>query len=177
MKVSKVDATRRQLDSAIKLWFEDGDVVSIHTLVFSAFEILNDLNRKQGNHDVTLAGLVKRNYEPEHVETVIALIKKPMTFFKHANRDPYDVLEFEPKNIEKLIMISLLGLNALGERISATQNAFVNWFLLHNPHLYKPGVEPITKKLDADKIQRLKLISKGEFLKTFLLVSAKAGRI
>ena len=32
LKVSKIDAATRQLDTAIELWFSGGDAVSIHTL-------------------------------------------------------------------------------------------------------------------------------------------------
>lgn len=177
MKISKLDAVRRQLDCAIKLWFSDGDIVSIYTLVFAAFEILNDLNKKKGNEDVTLAGRVKRNFKAEHVEEVMALLKKPMVFFKHANRDPYDVLEFEPSNIDRLIALSLSGLHALGETTSITQEAFITWFLVQNPHLHKVGETHITHKLTVEQIQQVRGMGKREFLNTFLNISAKRAQV
>ena len=54
--ISMLDAARRQLDTAIELWFRDSDPVSIHTLISVAYEILHDVNRARGNPDaITLA--------------------------------------------------------------------------------------------------------------------------
>src|SRR5262245_42997551 len=41
-RVSKLDAARRQIRTAIRLFFEDGDTVSIHTLTSAAEELLRD---------------------------------------------------------------------------------------------------------------------------------------
>ena len=41
--VDKIAASRRQLDTAIWLWFNHGDIVSIDTLTDAAFGILLDL--------------------------------------------------------------------------------------------------------------------------------------
>ena len=47
-KVTKVDAVRRQLSTAIRLFFEGRDTVSIHSLVAAAQGIMHDLLKKQG---------------------------------------------------------------------------------------------------------------------------------
>jgi hypothetical protein len=46
--VTKLDAARRQLKTAIKLWFEDGDPVAIHTLIVAAYEIIDILAGAKG---------------------------------------------------------------------------------------------------------------------------------
>jgi len=46
--VSKFEAARRQLETAALLYFNEGDNVSIHTLVSAAYGILEDLAAKQG---------------------------------------------------------------------------------------------------------------------------------
>ena len=43
VKLSKEDVARRQLDQAIKLMFEGGDVVSVHTLASAASQVFADL--------------------------------------------------------------------------------------------------------------------------------------
>jgi len=55
--ISKLDAARRQLATAITLWFEDRDPVSIHTLVFAAYEIIHAVS-KQRNPAGAVAELV-----------------------------------------------------------------------------------------------------------------------
>jgi hypothetical protein len=73
IKISKLDAARRQLDTAIELWFHDGDPISIHTLTSAAFEIIQDLNKKHGNLEVSLLGMPQRLAKPEHVEEVLRI--------------------------------------------------------------------------------------------------------
>ena len=41
--LSKLDVARRQLETAIRLYFYDGDFVSTHTLAAAACKVLNDL--------------------------------------------------------------------------------------------------------------------------------------
>jgi hypothetical protein len=174
--VSKLDAAKRQLDSAIDLWFHDGDDVAIHTLVFAAYEIIQDINKKHGNTDATLLGLVQRNVIPERVEDAMRLLKKAMTFFKHADRDPHGILEFNPEVSESLIELSMMGLGALGESATNLQKAFVIWDCFHKPHVILQGANPIQNLLPVVDIESLKTIGKGEFLNTVLLGLAK-GRI
>ena len=45
-EITKVEAARRQLDCAIRLFFEDEDSLPIHTLAWAAFEVLFDLYPK-----------------------------------------------------------------------------------------------------------------------------------
>jgi argininosuccinate synthase len=52
--VTKIEAARRQLNTAIELWFNDGDPVSIHTLASSAHQIIHDLNRRNKGPDLFL---------------------------------------------------------------------------------------------------------------------------
>jgi hypothetical protein len=44
--ITKLEAGRRQLRTAIRFWFEDGDPVAIHTLVAATYEILDTLAKR-----------------------------------------------------------------------------------------------------------------------------------
>src|SRR6202012_2113533 len=116
------------------------DEVSIHTLVWAAYEILNALNKKAGNTDVTLQGYVEVIARPGHAQDVMRIFRASMTFFKHADRDPNAVLEFAPRTTDILISLALRGLAAVGERLSDIQDAFLNYLLLHNPDWIKDGM-------------------------------------
>ena len=48
LKIDKLDAARRQLRTAIRLWFNNGDPVAIHTLVSAAHEAVHTLFRRAG---------------------------------------------------------------------------------------------------------------------------------
>jgi hypothetical protein len=171
LKVSKLDAARRQLDTAIELWFREADQISIHTLVFAAFEIIQDINKKHGNMDVTLLGLARKSVKPEQVEKAIHVWKKAMRFFKHADRDPHEILQFNPDLSHSVIRLSIHGLGILGERRSDFQSVFMLWAWLHTPHL--EGENPFIN-LDIQQIEDLRQVEKREFLKAALLALAYA---
>ncbi len=48
LEISKLDAAKRQLDTAIRLYFCDGDPVSIHTLAAASYNILRDVTEQIG---------------------------------------------------------------------------------------------------------------------------------
>jgi hypothetical protein len=43
MQISKIEAARRQLDCAIRLYIADDDALSVHTLSRAAFRLLYDI--------------------------------------------------------------------------------------------------------------------------------------
>ena len=71
-----------------QLLHRDGDPVSLHTMASAAFEILQDLNVKAGNTEITQIEMARRYVTPEHVPQAMQLIRKPMLFFKQDDRDP-----------------------------------------------------------------------------------------
>src|SRR5205814_1397104 len=44
--ITKLEAARRQIETAITLWFSESDPVSIHTLVSAAHRLVYDINSK-----------------------------------------------------------------------------------------------------------------------------------
>jgi hypothetical protein len=169
IRVSKLDAARRQLDTAIELWFRDGDSVSIEALVNNAHQIIQDINEKKGNKEVTVLEMVKRHVKPEHVEDVMRLWKKPVTFLKHANRDPHDILEFSEDGAGLLIILCINGLAILGEQPSDLARAFTWWQSFHRPDLFLKGANPAEKHLSVEQRENLRRLDKSDFLKAALI--------
>ena len=55
IKISKLDAAKRHLETAIRLYFNYGDPIAIHTLACAAHGILSDLNEEhKGNRNKRL---------------------------------------------------------------------------------------------------------------------------
>ena len=50
VQISKIAAAQRQLDAAIRMFFQREDALAIHTVVAAAFGILRDLTKKRGRH-------------------------------------------------------------------------------------------------------------------------------
>ncbi len=170
IKVSKLDAARRQIDCALKLWVNDDDPVSIHTLAFAAFEIVNDLNIKKGNKEVTLQGLTEILAKPEHLPEVMQRMKQPMNFFKHSNRDPHAILEFAPDINEYIFLFAVNGLKELGEQLTDIQHTFVRWMLIHHPNLIKKGETafPEFGDKEAEVVATMRAVTKRQFFDNFV---------
>ncbi len=90
-------------------------------------------------------------------------------FFKHANRDPGGILEFNPALSEGFMFFVIEGLKSLGEQISDYQTVLLFWFGLHKPHLFVKG-RLLEKLIPVEELRR---VEKHEFLETSLLALAK----
>jgi hypothetical protein len=129
-----LDAARGQLLTAIRLWFEGGDPVSIHSLASAAHEIVHALYRQKG-----LKGLIfdTPHIEAEHRQKWSSFLKKPFNFFKHGHNEPSDAeIEFDPIWSEALMMACCKGLTNLGVPIEGEELALTYWIFFSNPGVF-----------------------------------------
>jgi len=59
--VTKLDAAKRQLCTAIRIFFEDYDVVSVYTLAHAALEMFEGRPKKEGGPKIRHFDVLKRN--------------------------------------------------------------------------------------------------------------------
>ena len=140
MHVSKLDAARRQLESAIRLFFLNGDPVAIHTLTGAARGLLGDLSRAEGKK-----GLLDTYFfpfvRPEKLGELKKLIAEAQNFFKHADLDPDAVLDFNPGTTEYLLWDCCTLYEVLTGHKLPILAVFNIWFGLANPHILMPKVQ------------------------------------
>jgi hypothetical protein len=159
--ISKFDAGRRQLKTAIRLWFEDDDPVAIHTLAAAAYEILHNLSRRKGGKDLLFdAKAVNEDYRKAFVKK----IKSTAQFFKHADRDPDGVIELSTLNTETFMMYSLVALNRMGEKLMMGENAMLSWISFSNPQII---AEDVRKNIPANVFEQFASLTKRQFLQEF----------
>ncbi len=168
--VTKLDAARRQLRTAIELWFNDGEPVSIHTLACAAYQIVHDLNkRKKGPPLWFDTDIVK----DEHRKDFVRLVKASSNFFKHADlrKQQATSIEFKPATSDGFLLFAVVGLHVMGITINDIESAFMSWTLIHKPHFLKPeGRKVFFNDVPVDQTNKLKSIEKSEFFKAFLEV-------
>ncbi len=171
IRVSKLDAARRQLDCAIELWFADQDAVSIHTLAAAAYQIIHDINKKKGNQVLLFDSIVIKD---EYRSEFVALVKKNMNFFKHADKDAEGITEFIPMGSTLFMLFSTIGLQQLGESLNDVEDNFLLWLALHYPNWiredYRKTLEQIVPVQDLKEIRGL---GKQEFFTGFLRARAE----
>lgn len=164
--VKKLEAAKRQLHTAIKLWFADADQVSVHTLACAAHQIVHDINKNKKGDELLLDSLsiraeFRKEYESE--------MKKAMNFFKHADKDPNPIgtVEFSPLITELFILFSILGLERFGEPFTETTTSFLLFYAIKNPHLV---TKEFSDRIRIEDVANLPAISKPAFLEQLLLV-------
>lgn len=132
--LNKFDVAERQLNQAIRLFFEGGDSVSIHTLAEAASQILYDLKPHYGTTSMFRdSDWIKDEFRKEW----IAYLIKARNFFKHANKDPLAVLEFKEKLNLFSIIDSLSMYTQIKKAWTPESMAFMSWFSLNHPRYLK----------------------------------------
>ncbi len=161
--VTKLDAARRQLATAIELWFYDKDQVSIHTLAFAAYEVIHTISKKKGRTRDLLFDTVTVSDEDKGKFRIF--IKKFAHFFKHADRDPTDAtIEFFPVISELFILFAVMGLETMRIPANEYESSFAVWLSLTKPYiLTKEGHQFLANYIPSDKLPELRQLPKSKF--------------
>jgi hypothetical protein len=158
--ITKLEAGRRQLRTAIRFWFEDGDPVAIHTLVAATYEILDTLAKRRGVVDLLFdTDIIKDEYRKKWIK----LLKSSANFFKHADRDADDSIEFSLLDTEMFMIFSCVASEKMGETLGTEEAAIMTYFILSSPEVID---EDVRKKFSL-LFEQLKSTSKRDFLNQF----------
>jgi hypothetical protein len=86
LHLPKLDVALRQLETAVTLYFQSSDPISIHTLTAAAYNVLQDIKKHRGAGFQMFkdADMVYPEKRREYVE----MLNESENFFKHADRDP-----------------------------------------------------------------------------------------
>ncbi|AHF94128.1 hypothetical protein OPIT5_06100 [Opitutaceae bacterium TAV5] len=138
LPVTKLDAAVRQLETAITLWFADGDPVSICTLSAAAHEIIDSLNAGFGGSPTMLQG---HNIRPEMKDLALALFRQSPNFFKHGGKDPHETHFFSVKGQVAMLADAVATYNSwkIGKR--PIFEVFIGWLLLSQPNFFMNAAE------------------------------------
>ena len=126
--INKLECAKKQLDTAIELFLEDKDEISVHTLAGASNGILIDLCEKNSimsGIELTFKPLLNKE---EH-KKLINELRKHKNFFKHANKDSKDTIEI-PDN-RMIIIETVVMYNSLTRRLTPMMVAYYVW-LFHS---------------------------------------------
>lgn len=153
--VTKLNAAKRQLNEAIRLFFDRRDSVSIHTLTVASEQILSDICNARG-----IKGRFRYNSDiirEEARSRWIAHLKEAQNFFKHADRDsdPKGTLKFNADQTIWIMFEAILMYGRFTNESTHEAKVFLFWFSLTEPDLlndclYKQSVEACRDFLDID---------------------------
>jgi hypothetical protein len=113
---------------AICLFFNRDDMIGVHTLTAAASQILRDLAETRGSTSPFRDLEIIR---PEKRQEWYQILTRAQNFFKHANHDPEDVLDFFPATTPFLIFEAVLMHNKLTKRYTPETLVFASWLSDH----------------------------------------------
>jgi hypothetical protein len=129
--ISDLEAGKRQLESAVKLFFHDADVVSIHTLACAAHEVLNKIGRQRGVKSI-LKDLAKEHIKKEKWKYYVSMTDEAKNFFKHANKNQ---IKFNPTSTS-IILFDAFNMYFQITHENVSLFSLMNiWFYLNNPEM------------------------------------------
>jgi hypothetical protein len=163
--VTKMDVARRQLKTAIELWFEERDPISIHLLAFSSHEIIHRLFRAKGLKNLMFdSTIIKEEYRSEYSK----MLKEDAAFMKHADRDIDGTLEFVLGRNFLFILMSVIGIQKMGETLSHEETIFLFWCRVYYPDWFtiKEGSKDV---IPNNQLAQLRSVTKYEFFQNSLL--------
>ena len=167
VKISKLDAAKRQLETAVRLYFNCADPVSIHTLAGAAHGIISDLNKKYGGRPMLMSSFpIKDQYK----SMVRKKIREAGNFLKHADEDPEKVIDFNPDQTEMFIFDACSKYQELtGESVSYL-GIYLAWFASRNIEVFN---YPAEKKKLISSINTDCQGNRGKYFSNMLVTSSK----
>ncbi|HEX3936231.1 MAG TPA: hypothetical protein VHX43_01905 [Xanthobacteraceae bacterium] len=167
LTISKVDAAHRQLRTAITLWFAESDPVSTHTLVFAAYEVLHTVSKKRtpSRRDLLFdSDRIKDEYRSEFNK----IIKKPAYFFKHADREPEGIINFDPNINVPFILFATIARYYCNIQESQEESTFLWWLRINRPQLNTElGGKEIANLFPVKTLESIRRMPKRDFFEGF----------
>ncbi|MBF0243891.1 MAG: hypothetical protein HQL31_01290 [Planctomycetes bacterium] len=136
-KISKIDAARRQLETAITLFFNSKDPISIHTLSAASSELCNDLLSDHLDKDGWMDILVKSAVKPEFQKEFKCIMRKAQNFFKHADKDPKAIFDYKSLITEIHLFFTIDDYRRLTGERTPLMLIYQSWYMLSNPHHFQ----------------------------------------
>ncbi len=145
--------------AAIRLWFDDGDPVAVHTLAYASHEIIHRMFRQAGHRGLLFdSDKIRKEDRQKWAQAV----KRHANFFKHAEHDLDEEIDFEPRTNLLLLSLSIEALRKIGEEPGMEESIFNLWVFLHHPELLGfKGIE------HSPQIERVKELARREFWEAF----------
>ncbi|MFN2624232.1 MAG: hypothetical protein ABR611_15455 [Chthoniobacterales bacterium] len=159
VRITRIEAAIGQLETAIFLWFQEGDLAAIHTLAAASQELLHHTGKRLG----TPSKLVEMiNSEPKKFRD---RVRQAQNFFKHPKDHP--ILSYAPIIAELTIIDALAVVENMNHPLSPIMKLFAIRFALTHPNIlpldFALAKFPIG--LDVNQIGKL---SRPDFLEKIL---------
>lgn len=133
--ITKIESARRQLETAIKMYFYDDDIVSVYALTWNVYNLLSDLIEQEEEQQ-----LINRSLSfiiPEERKEMRELVRKAGNFFKHATKKEEfkKPLKFYYKSLYLYLLDSCRMYQTLTKEITPLMSVYQVWYFSKHPDL------------------------------------------
>ena len=166
-KINKPEAARRQIDAAIRMFFNGEDPIAIYTLTMAGLQVLRDLASKQSENIVNHA--INEVWDSEEKKVVFQKMRDFANFLKHAEKDPTGLHnEIEEEANDYILVHACLYYDSLGHQLTPEMFALVGWLVALKgapKSLLKNAGRPIRMAVDVvDELRQERTFSRKEQL-------------
>lgn len=127
-KIGKLDAAKRQLDAAIRMFFRNEDMLAIHTVSRAAFRVLFDITKENDAKKALETHIKKVGSQRFNEET---------NFLKHADQDPATEIDDNFQDFTEAGIGMAIGLyKSHDSNLSPEMASFLVWSTLMRPGFY-----------------------------------------
>lgn len=136
VKISKLEAAERQLNCAIRMYFDEEDQLAVHTISRAAFRILYDVYPS-----------MKDDGYSSNIEAIILQMgwkrfNRGTNFLKHALDDPDGLIDIPELDTQLGLGIAGMLLYKLTGKITPEMRAFDAWMKVTHPDQFKVPPDP-----------------------------------
>jgi hypothetical protein len=164
--LTKLDAAKRQLETAIKLYFSEDDPVSIHTLSAAAYNILRDVGQNTGANPMMIKNMSLKYVIPGKEKLFLKRINEAENYFKHADKDHEATLKYDTSLAEFFIIDAINQYYQQTGEDTLWFKLFRGWFIALHTDLFN-FPEHTAQQLQCVTPHALKL-GKTEYMKKML---------
>lgn len=160
--ITKLGAARRQLVTAIRLFFDDREPVSVHTLAHASWRIIRDLCNFEERVTFLEVHAAKHDLA---LRDVYARARQFRNFFEHAKEDPNAEIEFSDELNDDALAAATLDLFELcNGKLPVEAWALIAWFTAMYPDSIPREDETVRfwRKVAADNFPRIREKSRSD---------------
>src|SRR5215472_10182699 len=170
--VSKIEAARRQLETAIRLYFSDGDPISVHTLTAAAYNVLRGVTAQTGIDPMILRGKMLEYVRAPYKRMMNAELNAAAEdFFKQADQSDRTTLDFNAATTELMIMDACAQCTKLDGKEPPLFITYRIWFTANHPDVFILSDEfKEALQANADSIVQM---GSGQYFSTTLPLISK----
>ncbi len=136
ISVSKLDAARRQVEVAIRLYFNSDDPVSLHTLTAASYNLLRDISSHLDAPRMFAKDMMFDFLTDKGKLVWKRGMNEAENFFKHADRDTEENLVFDPGMSELFLWEACTQYARITGEEPPLLKLYNYWFFLRHQTLF-----------------------------------------